>query len=442
MRFKFLFTWVLLIAATNSFSQTSYQPTPANVEARQWFTSAKYGLFLHWGPFSIPGDGEWVMNNRNIPVGNYTRLERFFNPIAFDAGQWVATARQNGIKYITLITRHHDGFSMWDTKCSDFNIMHSPFKRDIVKEMAEACHKQGVKLFLYYSLVDWRRDDYQYWTGRTGKGTGRTTRGEWNSYIRFMKNQLTELLTNYGSIAGIWFDGYWDQVTENSKENHVNVDWHMREIYDMIHCLQPQCLIGNNHHLKPIEGEDFQMFEQDVPGENKSGMNAQDISHLPLETCATINNNWGFSLADTAYKSHSQLINLLVKSAGNGGNLLLNIGPMPNGEIQQEFLDRLSWMGSWLKIYGSSVYDTNAGYIRPQKWGCLTKKNNILYVHPLNPVGNTIKLSSVPFKRVVKAYMLKTKEPVQFTLTDKTLTLAIQQPTSDDPDKVVALVTQ
>jgi alpha-L-fucosidase len=442
MKFKILFTWALLAVAISSFGQASYQPTTANLEARHWFANAKYGLFIHWGPFSIPGDGEWVMNNHNITVKNYSRLQKFFNPIAFDAGQWVAMARQAGIKYITLVTRHHDGFSMWDTKYSDFNIMNTPFKRDIVKEMAEACHQQGIKLFLYYSLVDWRRDDYQYWTGRTGKGTGRTTPGEWSNYIRFMENQLTELLTNYGTISGIWFDGYWDQVAENSKDNHVNVDWHMREIYDLIHRLQPQCLVGNNHHLSPLEGEDFQMFEQDIPGENKSGMNAQGISNLPLETCATINNNWGFSLADTTYKSHKQLINLLVKSAGNGGNLLLNIGPMPNGEIQPEFTDRLNWVGGWLKTYGTSVYDTKAGYIRPQNWGCLTQKNDILYVHPLSPVDDTIKLTNVPFKRVIKAYMLKTKEQVKFTLINKTLSLTVQQPTSDDPDKVVALVTQ
>lgn len=426
-------------------AQTPYQPTTVNLAARDSFRAEKYGLFIHWGPFSIPGDGEWVMNNRNITVKNYTRLEKFFNPIDFDAHAWVSLAKQGGMKYITLITRHHDGFSMWDTKYSDFNIMHTPYKKDIVKMMADECHKQGIKLFLYYSLLDWRRDDYQYWTGRTGKGTGRTTRGDWNNYIRFMKNQLTELLTNYGEIGGIWFDGYWDQMEPESKtrkETDVNADWHIREIYDLIHKLQPQCLIGNNHHMTPIAGEDFQMFEQDLPGENTNGLSFQKISDLPLETCATMNNSWGFNLTDTTYKTPAQIVNLLVRSAGNGGNLLLNIGPMPNGEIQPEFVDRINWMGEWLKTYGSSIYYTTGGYVRPQKWGAITQKGSNVYIHPLKPESGTVTLSQVPYKKIVKAYLLKTGQPVKAVLAKGILTIPVEQPEANDPDKVVVLVTK
>ena len=437
---------LLLLLTFKTYSQDkSYEPTAANLSARQWFSDAKYGMFIHWGPFSIPGDGEWVMNNRNITVKNYTRLEKFFNPIEFNAAQWVGLAKQGDMKYITLITRHHDGFSMWDTKYSDFNIMHTPYKKDIVKMMADECHKQGVKLFLYYSLLDWRRDDYQYWTGRTGKGTGRTQRGNWDDYVQFMKNQLTELLTNYGEIGGIWFDGYWDQMSaegKDRKDNDVRVNWHMREIYDLIHRLQPQCLIGNNHHMTPLPGEDFQMFEQDVPGENTNGLSFQKISALPLETCATINNSWGFNLTDTTYKTPAQIVNLLVKSAGNGGNLLLNIGPMPNGEIQPEFIQRIQWMGNWLKTYGASIYNTTGGYIRPQKWGCLTQKDNKIYVHPLNPSTGTITLEQFPKTKVIKAYLLKTSLPVKYTIKNSALTLAVEKPVADDPDKIVVLETR
>ncbi len=146
---------LLLMAVVHA--QSSYQPAAANIENRQWFKDARFGMFIHWGPFSIPGDGEWVMNNRNITVANYTRLEQFFNPIDFDAARWVSLAKNAGMKYITLITRHHDGFSMWDTKYSDFDIMQTPYKKDIVKMLADECHKQGIKLFLYYSLLDWRQ---------------------------------------------------------------------------------------------------------------------------------------------------------------------------------------------------------------------------------------------------------------------------------------------
>ncbi|MGI4021967.1 MAG: alpha-L-fucosidase [Janthinobacterium lividum] len=438
---KKYFSTLLVLLLAVSLQAQDYNPTPQNLAARKAFTNEKYGLFIHWGPFSIPGSGEWVMNDRNITVKNYTRLEKFFNPIDFNAAQWVGMAKNGGMKYITLITRHHDGFSMFDTKYSDFNIMQSPYKKDIVRQMADECHKQGIKLVLYYSLLDWRRDDYQYWTGRTGKGTGRTKHGDWNEYIQFMKNQLTELLTNYGEIGGIWFDGYWDQMEGESKDrkSETRADWHTRELYDLIHKLQPQCLVGNNHHMTPLPGEDFQMFEQDLPGENTNGLSFQQISKLPLETCATINNSWGFNLTDTTYKTPAQIVNLLARSAGNGGNLLLNIGPMPNGEIQPEFKDRISWMGNWLKVYGESIYNTKASYIRPQKWGCLTQNSNKVYVHPLSPVGDHIVLENTPFKQIKKAYLLKSKQPLKVVLKDKNWIVPVMQPTSEDPDPVVVL---
>ncbi len=398
-------------------------------------------MFIHWGPFSIPGDGEWVMNNRNITVANYTRLEKFFNPIDFDAAQWVGLAKSAGMKYITLITRHHDGFSMWDTKYSDFNIMHTPYKKDIVKMMADECHKQGIKLFLYYSLLDWRRDDYSWWTGRTGQGTGRTVKGNWNDYIQFMKNQLTELLTNYGEIGGIWFDGYWDQTApEGAADRTPKIDWHLDEIYGLIHKLQPQCLIGNNHHLTPLPGEDFQMFEQDLPGENKGGLNFQKPSDLPLESCVTMNNSWGFNITDTTYKSHEQLIDLLAKAAGYGANLLLNIGPMPNGEIQPEFVERLHWMGNWMQTYGESIYNTKSGYMRPQEWGCITQTDNKMYVHILQQSRDSLSLTNFPVKKIGKVYLIKNKNAVTARLQNGTLMLTnLPSVTAEEPDQVVVI---
>lgn len=420
-----------------------YTPTPQNLAARQWFEDARFGLFIHWGPFSIPGDGEWVMNNRNITVKNYTRLMDFFNPIDFDAAQWVAMAKNAGMKYITLITRHHDGFSLWDTKVSDFNIMNSPYKKDIVKMIADECHRQGLKICFYYSLLDWRRDDYSYWTGRTGQGTGRTVHGDWNEYIKFMKDQLTELLTNYGEISGIWFDGYWDQTEpEGAADRTPRIDWHLNEIYALIHQLQPQCLIGNNHHLDPLPGEDFQMFEQDLPGENKGGLSFQKPSELPLESCVTMNNSWGFNLTDTSYKTPKQLIDLLVKASGYGANLLLNIGPMPNGDIQPEFKERLAYMGNWLKTYGASIYNTQGGYIKPQIWGCITQKSDTIFVHVLDKNATSIKLESFPYKKIAKAYLLKNSAAVvQTQLSGNTLTIQVNKQTEDEPDQVIVLVS-
>ena len=272
-----------------------YVPTTENVEARNEFSNDKFGIFLHWGIYSMFAQGEWFMQNESIDCHEYAKAASGFYPSRFNAKEWVAAFKNAGAKYICFTTRHHDGFSMFDTKYSDYDIMDAtPFKRDIVKELADECHKQGIKLHLYYSHLDWTREDY-YPLGNTGKKTGRTKHGEWKTYYQFMNNQLTELLTNYGKIGAIWFDGLWDQPAD--------FDWKLEEQYALIHKLQPACLIGNNHHKTPFAGEDFQMFERDLPGENKVGFSkGTAVSELPLETCETMNGMWGYRItaADAA----------------------------------------------------------------------------------------------------------------------------------------------
>lgn len=432
--------YLMIWGTTSAQNDSSYQPSSENLKARQWFQNAKFGLFIHWGPFSIPGEGEWVMNNRNITVKNYTRLMDFFNPIAFDADAWVKMAKDAGMQYITLITRHHDGFSMWDTKQSDFNIMNTPYHKDVVKMMADACHRQGIKLFFYYSLLDWRREDYSWTTGRTGKGTGRTHQEDWNHYIQFMKNQLTELLTQYGPVAGIWFDGYWDQLKNDSDKNQIPaVNWHLNEIYKLIHQLQPACLIGNNHHLQPLSGEDFQMFEKDLPGGNTTGFGGASISGLPLETCETINNSWGFNITDTSYKSTTDLIHYLVRAAGFGANFLLNIGPMPNGAVQPEFQERLAFMGKWLKTYGTSIYATRGGYIRPQPWGAITQTNGKVFVHVLADSVTNLQLTNFPFQQIKKVYWLMNQQQVPVKMQNHVLSISAIQQQPNEPDRVIVV---
>ncbi len=399
-----------------SASAQQYTPSPQNLKAREWFNDARFGLFIHWGPFSIPGAGEWVMNERKITVKNYTRLEDFFNPIDFDAARWVSMAKNAGMKYITLITRHHDGFSMWNTKYSDFNIMHTPYKKDVVKMMAEECHKQGIKLFFYYSLLDWRREDYPHETGRTGQHSGRTGKGDYAHYLAFMKNQLTELLTNYGEVAGIWFDGYWDQTApEGQADRSSRINWHYDEIYGLIHKLQPQCLIGNNHHLTPFDGEDFQMFERDLPGENKSGLSFQQASaKLPLETCETMNNSWGFNITDTSYKSAARVIHYLINAASRNANLLLNVGPMPNGRIQPEFVDTLAATGKWLKQYGATIYATTGNVMPAQPWGVVTAKGNKRFLHIISAKpGNTLFFVPLGDIKAEHARLFSNQQPVK-----------------------------
>jgi alpha-L-fucosidase len=356
----------------------------------KWFEEARFGLFVHFGAFSVLCDGEWVMNNKNIAVHDYKKLQHVFNPQLFDAKKLVGIAKEAGMKYITFTSRHHDGFSNWDTRQSDWSIMRTPYGKDLIRQLADECHREGIKLALYYSLLDWSRDDYSHATGRTGKGTGRTEQKDWSEYISFMKAQLTELLTGYGEIAGIWFDGEWDQLPEeNQKVAHEMsaVDWRFGEIYDLIHTLQPSCMIANNHHLPALPGEDYQAFEKDLPGENTGGgfsANQRVAGQLPLETCETINRSWGYNIRDNSFKSTKQLVHLLVRAAGYGANLLLNIGPMPTGEVEDTCVVRLKEMGRWMEAYGQTIYGTTAGVVKPQAWGAATRKGSVHYIHILN----------------------------------------------------------
>ena len=380
----FLFFSVCALLAN---AQT-YTPTPANLAARKQFQDMKFGMFIHWGASSVLGSGEWVMNNRNIRVKEYQNLQRVFNPIDFDAKAWVDAAQGAGMNYITIITRHHDGFSNWDTRESDWKITRTPYGKDALKQLADECHKRGMKIFFYYSLLDWYRNDYQYETGKTGKGTGRTAKSDWNSYIRFMKAQLTELLTQYGEVSGIWFDGHWDQLDNDvDKTLSSKVNWHYDEIYELIHRLQPACMIGNNHHLLPLPGEDFQMFEKDLPGNNTTGFGGADISALPLETCETMNDSWGYNITDRKYKSVPALIHYMVNAAAHDANFLLNVGPMPTGKIQQEFTDTLAAMGKWMQKNSSSIYGTRGNIIPPQDWGVVTGKDKTYFIHILKSTG-------------------------------------------------------
>ena len=396
----------ILLSATNIHASQpeSYVPTPENLKARQEFSDSKFGIFLHWGIYSMFGQGEWYLQTGGLDCHEYAKAASGFYPSKFDAEKWISAFKDAGAKYICFTTRHHDGFSMFDTEYSDYDIIDAtPFKRDIVKELADECARQDIKLHLYYSHLDWTREDY-YPLGKTGHKTGRKSHGKWDTYYSFMNNQLTELLTNYGPIGAIWFDGMWDQPE--------NFDWRLEEQYALIHKLQPACLIGNNHHKAPKPGEDFQMFERDLPGENKAGYSAgTEIGNLPLETCQTMNGMWGYKVKDQNYKSSKELIRLLVRTAGKGANLLINIGPQPNGEIPELALDRLKGMGEWLKKYGETIYGTTAGDIMTAEWGTTTRKGDKLYIHILT--DNMPQFITLPLKqRVKKAVLFDTQGKV------------------------------
>ena len=365
------------------FAQGSYVPTAENLAARRAFSEKRFGVFLHWGLYSLFGQGEWYISS-GVNSEEYAKAMQAFYPHNFDAREWVTAIKDAGAGYLCFTTRHHEGFSMWDTKQSDYNIMNTPYGQDVVRQLADACHEQGLGLHLYYSLIDWTRTDYP--AGRTALESRPIDRADWPSYFEFMNNQLTELLTNYGQVDCIWFDGVWDH-----DEDSVEFDWQFDIQYPLIHSLQPACLIGNNHHLTPFEGEDIQIFERDVPGENRAGLSGQDISRLPLETCQTMNGMWGYKIKDQNYKSVGTLIRLLARTAAKGGNLLLNVGPQPDGSLPEAALERLHGMGEWLRSYGESIYGTDGmEYEQGGDSVVCTRTDSYIYVHVLSPAVKSV----------------------------------------------------
>jgi putative alpha-L-fucosidase len=428
---RFFLLVALLCMAGAPLRAENYKPTPENLQSRRQFSEDRFGIFIHWGIYSTFAQGEWYLQNGPLRREEYAKAANAFYPHAFDAKAWAKVFKKAGARYITFTTRHHDGFSMWNTQQSDYNIMHTPYGKDVVAQLAEACRENNLALHLYYSHIDWMRDDYPM--GRTGRGVGKdTAKADWPHYFAFMNRQLTELLTQYGSVRAIWFDGWWDQ-----DQAKPAFDWQLPEQYALIHRLQPACLVGNNHHQQPNEGEDLQFFERDVPGENKAGLSGQAIGRLPLETCETMNGMWGYKVADQNYKSADQLVQLLVRTASKGANLLLNVGPQPDGNLPAAAVERLEAMGEWLQVNGESIYGTAAGSLGDGKNVVSTRRGSKVYVHILDP---EIKMLDLPCSdQVKKVYRLGKGTPLSFKYGRKRLSFAAADEQVPDRIYVVEL---
>ena len=427
--------------------QVDYVPSSENLENREWFRDAHFGMFIHWGVSSVLGkEIGWALSGQDID--KYRENIHVFNPQKFDAAAVVKLAKDAGMKYITFTTRHHDSFSMFDTKNSDWNIMNTPYGKDVLKQLSDECQKQEIRLFCYYSLTDFYRADYCQ--GNVKKATGIKGECNWDSYIQFMKNQLTEILTNYGRIYGIWFDGHWDQVEKlpGGRSGNQIRKWHYDEIYRLIHELQPGCMIVNNHHLAVFPGEDFQTFERDLPGENTGGGYSADAiisKDLPLESNDIIGKSWGYVTNDTIDRSTKELVHLLIKSAGLGANFLLNIGPTPEGEVRPAHRERLLAMGEWLKTYGETIYGTRKSFIKPAEWGVAVEKSDKVYLHIINPsaVKNQIELKDFPYE-LKKASRFESGKNIKFSVDKNTGVIKLQIPELDLEaiDQVVILVVK
>ena len=349
-----------------------------------WWRDARFGLFIHWGLYAVPAgewDGvttyaEWIRTQAEIPIDEYDLLVNEFNPVKFDADEWVRMATDAGMKYIVITSKHHDGFCLFDSKYTDYDIMSTPFKRDIMKELADACHRGGLKICWYHSIMDWHHPDYfprRPWeTDRSAEGA------DFERYVQHMKLQLEELVTKYGDIGVLWFDGEWENTWTPE---------HGWETYNFLKSLDPDLIINNRvgkgrGGMEGLtkEGEfagDFGTPEQEIP--------ATGLPNLDWETCMTMNDHWGWNKNDNNWKSTEDLLQKLADIASKGGNFLLNVGPRADGTFPQESVDRLAAMGAWMKVNGESIYGTKASPFQHLEWGRCTQKaisgGTRLYLH-------------------------------------------------------------
>ncbi len=344
-------------------------PNPASLQ--RW-RDMRFGMFIHWGPVSIKGTEIGWSRGAQVPIEVYDNLYKQFNPLKFNADQWVATARAAGMKYIIFTTKHHDGFCMFDTKQTDYNVMNSAFGRDVVKELAKACKQQGIAFGTYHSVCDWHHPDFPL--GSPG-GSTKKPNPNLDRYNDYLKKQVAELIHNYGPLITLWFDV--PQMFDQKRG---------KDLLTYTRSLPPDILIND----RTGAGGDFSTPEQTV---GAFRMNR------PWETCMTIANQWAWKPADPI-KSLQQCLHTLITCAGGDGNLLFNVGPMPTGEIEPQQVQRLKEMGAWLSKYGESIYATRGGPYRPTKALASTRKGNIVYVHVFDWQSDAITLPNLPVKIV------------------------------------------
>jgi alpha-L-fucosidase len=411
-----LATVVCLLAVLIGFSaavcaaeKAAAEKQPANSARLQWWREARFGMFIHWGPVSIKGTEIGWSRGAPIPVEEYDNLYKQFNPVKFNAGEWVKTAKDAGMKYMIFTTKHHDGFCMFDTKQTDYNVMRSPFGRDVVKELAEACRSQGLAFGTYHSVCDWHHPDFPL--GSPG-GSTRKPNPNLDRYEQCLRKQVEELIRNYGPLSTMWFDVAQEFDAKRGKG-----------VVDFTRSLQPDILV-NNRCANP---GDYDTPEQQV---GTFRMNR------PWETCMTICNQWAWKPADPM-KSLKQCLQTLILCSGGDGNLLFNVGPMPTGQIEPRQVERLKEMGAWLQKYGQTIYGTRGGPFKPNKGLASTRKGNVVYVHILKWEGDSLTLPGLP-KKIVASSVL-TGGTVQVKQADGGITISVPPQDRQEIDTIVKL---
>ena len=393
----------------------------------QSWRDLKFGLFIHWGPVSLKGTEIGWSRGAQVPIEEYDQLYKQFNPTQFDAEAWVTLAREAGMKYLVITSKHHDGFCLWPSKYTDYHIGNTPFQRDVLRELSDACEKHGVQFSTYHSICDWRHPDYPL-----GSPGGRTEKPNPNMprYYEYLKNQTREIIENYGPLGVMWFDGEWEKPWTQEYGNGL---------YEYLKGIQPHLIINNRvskgrHGMAGTTQEShLNAGDYDTPEQRIGGFQKD----RPWETCMTICQQWAWKPNDQM-KSLKECLQTLVRVVGGDGNLLFNVGPMPDGRIEPRQVDRLREMGQWLDQYGQSLYGTRGGPFKTTAYLASTYRGNTAYVHILDWPDETIRLPALP-KRIVEAALLKNAGEVKVRQTREGIEIDVPQSSRDEIDTIVEL---
>lgn len=381
------------------FERTAYE------KRMQWFVQARFGMFIHWGLYAVPARGEWVRSNERMPEEKYMPFFREFDPSAADPKAWVQAAKEAGMGYVILTAKHHDGFCLFDSELTDFKSTNTPMGRDIVREFLEAGREAGLKVGLYYSLIDWHHPDFphhgdRYHPMRSDPAASNEER-DFERYLAYMHGQVKELCTRYGRLDVLWFDFSYNQLRGEA--------WRANELADMVRTLQPGILLNNRLEVSgegfgslaqgepaPCHG-DFVSPERMVPPE---GLFDPQGRPLYWETCTTMNHSWGYCAGDTWYKPAPLLLKKLVECVSKGGNFLLNVGPDGNGRIPRQAMDTLKYLGQWMQINGESIRGCGPSGMEKPEWGRITRRENVLYLHIYENALGPLPLYGIPAEKI------------------------------------------
>jgi alpha-L-fucosidase len=407
-----------------------------------WWREARFGMFIHWGLYSIPAGvwkgkqekgkpAEWIMNAFQIPDAEYSQLAKQFNPIKFEAKVWARIAKNAGMKYLVITSKHHDGFCMFDTKLSNYNVVAgTPFQRDVIAELAQACADEGIRFGVYYSQLDWHH----------ARSPGAMARiPDFPQYLEYLKGQLRELLTRYGPLGSLFFDGDWMPQWTNR--------WG-REVETLCRQLQPQVVINDRIGKRPLVKNlgallkipqavatpavgDYATPEQEIPPR---------LPRCDWETCMTMNDSWGYKSFDQNWKSPTALLRNLIDIASKGGNFLLNVGPTSEGLIPEPSVERLGEIGKWMEKNGESIYGSSAGPLQKLSWGRTTQKPGKIYVHVFDWPSGDLRVSGIK-QKVQAAYLLEdsTQSPLPLKSANGDLIIQVSAPAPNSISSVVVL---